>query len=270
MSDLIKTVAPDPDVRSATEIGIQMLGIADTIRTDVAAAMRSCRDVGYAFAELTIDYCPPDPTVVAEAAIAEHFPVTALHVSFGQLAKPLGLRDAIMYAKAIRAGRLICSGVASGDVPDALQRSIATYTTVGQHCLAEGMTFYFHPYSWDFDRVGNLTFLQHVVQDTDPNLVRINLDTFWLHRANQDFLTTLQWLGARCDYFHLKDGTSRKQAAAPYTYTPLGKGAVPIRECVSAIRTLCRRPVLVVEQDTHQSDPLPDLRESLRFLNLDQ
>ena len=76
---------------------------------------------------------------------------------------------------------------------------------VGKKCKEAGLDFYYHNHAHEFKRLGDSTLFDQLVDNTDPDLVKFELDLVWVMRGGHDTLTVLEKLGNRCDMIHQKD-----------------------------------------------------------------
>jgi sugar phosphate isomerase/epimerase len=76
---------------------------------------------------------------------------------------------------------------------------------VGKKCKEAGLDFYYHNHAHEFKRLGDSTLFDLLVENTEPELVKFELDLVWVMRGGHDPLTVLEKLGNRCDMIHQKD-----------------------------------------------------------------
>lgn len=76
---------------------------------------------------------------------------------------------------------------------------------IGEKCNAAGLDFYYHNHAHEFKRVGDQSLFDLLLENTDPNYVKFELDLVWVTRGGYDPIALLETLGARCDMIHQKD-----------------------------------------------------------------
>ena len=69
---------------------------------------------------------------------------------------------------------------------DFLKRRLDAYNELGRRCKAAGMDFMYHNHSHEWAVVDGKTIFDHIVAETDPDLVGFDLDVYWAYRAAQD------------------------------------------------------------------------------------
>jgi sugar phosphate isomerase/epimerase len=76
---------------------------------------------------------------------------------------------------------------------------------IGKKCKEAGLSFYYHNHAHEFRRVGESSLFELLAENTDPALVKFELDLVWVMRGGYDPLALLETLGNRCDMVHQKD-----------------------------------------------------------------
>jgi sugar phosphate isomerase/epimerase len=76
---------------------------------------------------------------------------------------------------------------------------------IGKKCKEAGLSFYYHNHAHEFRRVGETSLFELLAENTDPALVKFELDLVWVMRGGYDPLALLEKLGSRCDMIHQKD-----------------------------------------------------------------
>lgn len=79
------------------------------------------------------------------------------------------------------------------------------YNRYGEICRKHGIDFYYHNHFQEFKKFGDKTILDLLVEHTDKDLVKFELDTYWATRGGVDPVEWLVKLGDRCDITHQKD-----------------------------------------------------------------
>lgn len=91
-----------------------------------------------------------------------------------------------------------------GDV-DHVKRRADFFNAVGRLAADRGMEFYYHNHFQEFQRFGDTTVYQLLMENTDPELVRFEMDTYWAYRGGAD---PIEWFREHPDRFiliHQKD-----------------------------------------------------------------
>ena len=76
---------------------------------------------------------------------------------------------------------------------------------IGNKCKESGLDFYYHNHAHEFKRIGESSLFDLLVENTDPGLVKFELDLVWVMRGGYNPISVLEKLGNRCDMIHQKD-----------------------------------------------------------------
>ena len=101
-----------------------------------------------------------------------------------------------------------------------------------------------------------------VVGDGADGLVGTTVDTGWYGTADVDALAAIRGLGPHIVHVHLKD----VEAPGGHVTCQYGRGCVPVRECVGALKELGYAGGISVEHEPEDRDPTEECLANLRLL----
>jgi sugar phosphate isomerase/epimerase len=130
----------------------------------------------------------------------------------------------------------------------------------GELCRREGVAFSYHNHDFEFAPLGTTTMWDVLVRETDPELVGLELDLYWIKYAGTDPETVLRDVGDRVSLLHLKDMAPDDTLSD----LPVGEGTLPWNELLRAADTAGVQ-WFIAEQDNPR-DALEDVRSSFRYL----
>jgi len=141
-----------------------------------------------------------------------------------------------------------------------ISRLAEAFNGWGELCRAEGLTFSYHNHDFEFARIGETTMWDVLVRETDPSLVHLELDLYWVKHGGSDPETVLRDVGDRVSLVHLKDMAPDETRSD----LPVGEGTMPWHQL---LRTADELGVewFVAEQDNPR-DAMEDVETSLRTL----
>lgn len=153
-------------------------------------------------------------------------------------------------------------------LPGNLRRSEAAYrdaarrlNAIGAACRERGLTLAYHNHNFEFQRFGGRLALDILYDETDPALVKGELDVFWVVHAGADPVAWLRDHPGRCPLVHLKD-----MAPGPErTFAEVGEGIIDFQPIFAAAKATGAE-WYVVEQDTCRRPSLESAELSLRHL----
>lgn len=174
-----------------------------------------------------------------------------------------------------------------GDM-DALNRTCDFYNAVGEKLRAAGIQLYYHNHYQEFQTFvpGGETVYDYVMAHTDPALLKIELDTYWVARAGQDVVRLMDKHSDRLILLHQKDFP--KDAPQPLSmydgiinptanismdvfsatknpacFTEIGTGTLPIQSYIDAGNRAPGVEYIILEQDNTKLDELESIRVSM-------
>lgn len=88
--------------------------------------------------------------------------------------------------------------------PDVWKRIAATFNKAGETCRKAGIQFAYHNHHFEFVPVNGVAPIDLLLEECDPNLVKIELDLCWITVARQDPLTYFERYPGRFPLVHVK------------------------------------------------------------------
>ena len=171
-----------------------------------------------------------------------------------------------------------------GDI-DYVMRRCEVFNEVGRLAKERGMRFYYHNHFQEFQRFGDDFVYDLILENTDPDLVKLELDTYWMYRGGQDPIAWLEKCGDRVVLLHQKDFPA--DAPQPLNlydgvidpnenidralfrdrkdtrcFTEIGTGVLPIQAIIDAASALPSIDYLILEQDHTAMDEIESIKTS--------
>ena len=102
------------------------------------------------------------------------------------------------------------------------KKSVGILNRMSEICRERGFTFCWHNHDKEFAEMEQGLPFDYLMEHTDKNLVKCELDVFWVKKGGADPLSVLQKYKGRCEILHLKDmtGDSRR------TFECVGNGII--------------------------------------------
>ncbi|MBB6734273.1 sugar phosphate isomerase/epimerase family protein [Cohnella zeiphila] len=144
---------------------------------------------------------------------------------------------------------------------DDVLRKAERMSRIGERCRARGATFLYHNHDWEFQRYDGDYALDLILRETDPELVKLELDTYWVRKGGEDPVAFMGKLAGRCPLLHIKD----MEAGEEQFFAEIGEGILDFPAIAEAAERIGTE-WLVVEQDLCRRDPLDSLAISYRNL----
>lgn len=139
---------------------------------------------------------------------------------------------------------------------------VPTLKSIAEVCVAEGLTYCYHNH--DFELVPMFeaqNVLEHLAQEISPELLKFELDVYWVAFAGLDPNKVLQQFKDRVSLVHLKDMTKDDRR----TFAEVGSGSLDIPSILKTSEAVGAHWG-IVEQDVCERDPLESVAMSLKYL----
>jgi sugar phosphate isomerase/epimerase len=207
--------------------GVQMYTVRQQAPHDLAGVLREMHTIGYTQIELSpLVYSHPAPElkrIVANSglgAVSGHFDYD-------------GFAAKIPYARQLGLKFMVCPMMppAQRSSLDGFRQAADNYNHWGRMVHDAGMEFVLHNLNYEFKPQGGSTGWEVLMQHTDPALVKLELDIYWLVQGGQDPYAMLTNHADRVRLLHLKDRTPDGKVNfdndhSAGTFTELGKGTI--------------------------------------------
>jgi sugar phosphate isomerase/epimerase len=195
--------------RSIEKIGIQLYTVRELFKADPIGTFKMLADAGYRQVEFAnLEPLPIAPRELRKVAddLGISFPSTHFNPNFF-FETPQLVVDI--------AGELGCKYVINSWI-DEKERTLAGYlrqadlfNKVGDHMRKAGFHYGFHNHEFEFAKMdGEKTGYDLLVQNTDPGLVDMELDMYWVVDGGADIIDLLGRYRGRFKCCHIKDRTA--------------------------------------------------------------
>ena len=130
----------------------------------------------------------------------------------------------------------------------------------GKLCRREGVSLSYHNHDFEFAPLGGTTMWDVLIRETDPGVVGLELDLYWIKYAGTDPETVLRDVGDRVSLVHLKDMAPDDTLSD----LPVGGGTLPWSALLE-VADAAGVEWFIAEQDNPR-DALEDVNTSLQYL----
>lgn len=247
--------------------GVQLFMVRRQAAKDLSGILKAIHRIGFTQIELyPIAYNHPAPElrrIIADSglgAVSGHFDYD-------------GLETKVDYARRLGLEYMVCPMLprAQWNSAEGFREAAAKFNTWGKQAKDAGMTFAFHNHDYEFKPQGKTTGFEVLMQNTDPDLVKLELDFYWLTQAGQNPLQMLRHHARRARLIHLKDRlpnfpTSFTPDPDADHFTELGKGTIRWPELLEQAKKQGIRYAFV-DQDETSIPVLDSLGESYAYLH---
>ena len=153
---------------------------------------------------------------------------------------------------------LVCSSIPVGTL-DEIKTAVEVFTKSGEACKKNGVQFAYHNHVTEFDEVDGHRPFDYILNHTDKNLVKMELDLGWATKAKQDPVQLFKLHPGRFPLWHVKD--LDKTTMEP---TEVGSGFIDFKRIFDNASESGMK-YFFVEQDG-APNPLEDVTKSYNYL----
>lgn len=246
-------------------IGIQLWSVRDAMREDPEATLSQLGEMGYKFIEAAgysdgkfYGMEPEEFKVLVESNgmdfLSSHVMLAIEDLDHEQVME--WWNQCIEAHSKAGVKYIVQASMGSAAVQDMeeLNRYIRMFNNVGRMASEEGMLFGFHNHAVEFETLDGVVVLQHMIENTDPELVFFQPDLYWFYKGGADPLEYFEKYPGRFEVWHVKD------------YAELGQsGEIDFEKIFTEDQTSGRK-FIVVEVEEYNHDPLVSVKVSLDYL----
>ncbi len=270
------------------KVGIQLYSVRDNMLEDPIATIKALADMGYKYLEAANAKVDETPGigfgVKADDLLSTLAPFGSKVI--GGHYRPITdetLPDIIAFNKSI-GNNFIGQSADFYESFEHLLERCEYYNKVGKECAKEGMMFIVHNHAHEFQKVDGKYVLYHIMENTNPEYVGFELDTFWAMRGGADPVEVLKDMGSRIKLVHQKDFSkttsskinviedldpdkfiTREQAFGsmkPEDFCEIGTGIMPIQKIIDTANEIGAQ-YIILEQDFTQLTPMESVKLSM-------
>lgn len=154
---------------------------------------------------------------------------------------------------------LVCSFIPVGTL-DEIKTTVEVFNKAGEACKKVGVQFAYHNHTTEFDDVEGHRPFDYILDNTDKNLVKMELDLAWATKAKQDPVALFKSHPGRFPLLHVKDLDKITQTPAE-----VGTGTVDFKRVFDNIQESGMK-YFFVEQDG-APQPIQNVTNSFNYLN---
>ena len=154
---------------------------------------------------------------------------------------------------------LVCSSIPVNTM-DEIKTAVEVFSKAGEACKKNGVQFAYHNHQTEFDQIeGNRPF-DYILNNTDKDLVKMELDLAWATKAKQDPVELFKLHPGRYPLWHVKDLDKTTMMPAE-----VGSGVVDFPRIFANAKESGMK-YFFVEQDGAPT-PLQNVTNSYNYLN---
>lgn len=252
--------------------GIQLYAVSADLGRDVPGTLRTLREIGYKFAEY-YPFAGQTPQQFRKSLDDAGLKCPSAHVNFStgdpapqfEIAHTLGAQYAVssMLMTTIAGGDQRHYGAHSDLTQDQFRRLAELANSIGAKARKAGLQYAYHNHNFEFIRFEDgRTGYQILLEETDPEFVKLELDCGWMAAAGYHPADYLRKYRGRYRMIHVKDSLPLKEPTTALfgpgrpTGTELGRGFIDYKPIFAAAE-YCGVEYYLAEQEPPYTDMSP-------------
>lgn len=263
-------------------IAVQVYSVREDAKADLAAALRSIKEMGYDGVEFAgmYDHSAEEIRDLCREIGLE--PISA-HVGFVDMLKdPIGL---LSQYKTIGCKYVAIPALTTEHRPDNANFPyvMQMIRTVAEAAKSLGLQLLYHNHDFEFMKLGGKYALDLLYETVPADLLKTELDVCWVNVGGEDPAAFVRKYAGRAPVVHLKDFWGDRSAAAyeiiggiegkapkrpdGFEYRPLGRGLQNIPSIIDAAHDAGTEWVVVeLDKPSMGLTPMECIRESIEYL----
>jgi sugar phosphate isomerase/epimerase len=241
------------------KIGIQLYTVRDQMKADFEGTLARVAQIGYKEVEFAgyFDRSPADVRAILER---NGLSAPATHLMSDN---PDGWKKAVDLAKAVGHDYLVAPWIPEEKRTnlDGWKRVAEEFNRVGQVAKDAGIQFAYHNHDFEFPKMEGQVPYDVLLQSTDPKLVQLEIDLYWITRGGQDPLAYFARWPGRTPLVHVKDSMGGPE----HKMVDVGQGTIEWKR-IFAKRAQAGIQHFFVEHD-QPPQPFDDIAVSYKYLS---
>jgi sugar phosphate isomerase/epimerase len=259
-------------------IGLQLYSVKDVIEKDLQGTLKQLADIGYTEIESYPGqkghYFGMEAKEFAKMTSDLGLNLVSSHFGSGNRnSKPGDWHQATMLqnfdalaAKAAETGQkyITCSSLDESlrKTKDDLKRTAELFNQTGEKAKKAGLQFAYHNHAFEFEKVGDVVMYDFLLENTDADLVKYEMDMYWVTAGGLDPIAYLEKYPDRFPLCHVKDMDKQDKTRN----TEVGSGSIDYQKILKVAKDKGMKHYLV-EQEYFTGPSIESMRTNYNYLS---
>ncbi len=257
-------------------IGLQLYTISDALRKDFAGALRTVARIGYKAVETNLMLGGHDALQLKRMFSDLGLHWDSAHCAGDELTSGLDMTIAAAHLAELK--YIVC---AFPPIPASFKQAIAgmslddwkananLFNRIGAATRKAGIQFAYHNHNIEFRRYGDTTGYDTLLAETDPGLVKLELDCGWMVSAGFDPVDYLGRYPDRYVMLHVKDLTADyiPNTALKMASVDVGSGIIDWKRLLAAAGRTAVEGLYVEQEPPFAHSSLNSIKISYDYLH---
>jgi sugar phosphate isomerase/epimerase len=258
-------------------IGLQLYTVRDAMQKDPSGTLAKVAQIGYNSVEAatytgTENFYGMDAKTFADVLKKNGLIIPSSHYRLGEDQDNgkdvMGtlLHDwnkAVDDAKTVGAEYMVCAWLSPaerGNI-DHYKKLAEDLNKAGEVCKKAGIQLCYHNHDFEFIADNNQLPYNILLTNTDKNLVKFEVDLYWITKAGHDPVELFKAHAGRFPLWHVKDMDNTSE----HSFTEVGNGTIDFKKIFKYADTAGMK-YFFVEQDKTSGDPFDSITKSIAYI----
>lgn len=157
---------------------------------------------------------------------------------------------------------MVCAYLAESERgnPDHYKYVADQLNIAGEKCKKRNLQLCYHNHDFEFNKQGDI-YPYDILLGTDKNLVKMELDLYWVNKAGHDPIALFKDHPGRFPLWHLKDMARTPEKE----FTEVGNGVIDFKR-IFRYKEEAGMKYFFVEQDKCPGSPFDSIEKSIRYI----
>lgn len=238
-------------------IGVQLYTVREEMQKDFIGTLKKIKEIGYEGVELA-GYGGFTAEQLKEHLAEIGLRVTGSHIKIERLQDHL--EEEIAYNKALKNEYLVCPWLKWEDEEECLLWA-KKLNEIGKRVKEAGLQLCYHNHAHELKKINGRYGLDIFFEALDSELVKAEVDTFWIQHGGLDPQKYLKQYQGRCPLIHIKDMKDKESKA----FAAVGEGIMDMEGIIKTAMDIGTKWI-VVENDQPVPTGLVNIEQSMKNL----
>ena len=267
-------VAPNLFARNKKYIGVQLYTVRDAMAKDPAGTLAKVAQVGFNSVESatytgTQKFYGMEPAEYAKVLKDNGLINPSGHYMLGEgMPATKGTiinewQKAVDDAAAVGIKYMVCAYLLDSErgTLTHYKQTADKLNKAGEICKKAGIQLCYHNHDFEFIKEDGKLPYEALLNYTDPKLVKMEMDIYWMYKAKQDPIAMFNRYPGRFPLWHVKDMDSTPKQM----FTEVGNGVIPFKDIFKHAGTAGMQ-YFFNEQDICPGDPFDSITKSYGYI----
>lgn len=258
-------------------IGLQLYTVREPMASDPAGTLAKVAQIGYNSVEGatytgTENFYGMDAAAFKKVLQQNGLIMPSAHYRLGEEqqngadVKGTMLHDwqkAVDDAAAVGVKYMVCAWLAPSErgALDHYKQLAGHLNKAGETCKKSGIQLCYHNHDFEFEKQNNQFPYDVLLNETDKDLVKMEIDLYWVNKAGQDPIKLFNEHPGRFPLWHVKDMDKTPQ----HNFTEVGNGVIDFKS-IFKMADKAGMKYFFVEQDQTPGSPFDSITKSITYI----